>query len=385
MDAVPSSAQPVRVVVFVPADTPADASVFLAGSLPSVGSFRPDGVKLTRRDDGAFVGELDLQRGDRLEFKITRGSWQAVEKNADGGERPNRVLTVGRTTREFKLTVERWANGEPNGPPQQGAVVGTLKLHEIESKSLDQSRTIRVWLPPGYDENSDGRYGVLYMHDGQNCFDRATSAFGNEWEIDESLTKLIDAKKIEPLIVVGVDNGGARRIAEYTFAAEPNRGGGEGAAHAEFLLREVKPFVNQTYRTLPESAHTILGGSSLGGLVSLEIARRHPDVFGGVIAMSPALWWADASLIRDVEREPGGLAGARVWLDMGTRENLAETAGAAAANERLIDAARRLSAALEKHGVEQRLVIDAEHPEHNERAWAERFPQAMEYIVGGKK
>jgi predicted alpha/beta superfamily hydrolase len=378
-----SAAQPVQIVVHVPADTPADAEVFLAGSLPSVGGFRPNGFKLTRRGDGAYAGELNLDLGKRLEFKITRGSWQTVEKNADGSERPNRVLEVDAATREFELTVERWATGEPAGAPRPSTVVGTLKLHEIESKPLQQTRTIRVWLPPGYDAAANTRYGVLYMHDGQNCFDLATSAFGDEWEVDETLTKLIEAKQIEPLIVVGVDNGLARRIDEYTFAAEPNRGGGEGAAYAEFLLKDVKPFVDATYRTRPERAHTFLGGSSLGGLVSLEIARRHPDMFGGVMAMSPALRWADESLARDVERDPGGLAKARVWLDMGMRENLAAAAGAAAANERLIDAAQRLSAALEKHGVEHQLVIDAEHPEHNERAWAQRFPRAVEYVVGG--
>jgi predicted alpha/beta superfamily hydrolase len=341
-------------------------------------------VKLSRRDDGAYAGDVELQPGQPLEFKITRGTWATVEKNADGSERPNRVAEIDAATREIEVTVERWASDQLAGPPPPSTVVGTLKLHEIESKSLEHPRTIRVWLPPGYNGADDARYGVLYMHDGQNCFDRATSAFGDEWEIDETLTKLIEAGQIEPLIVVGVDNGGAQRIDEYTFAAEPNRGGGEGAAYAEFLLNEAKPFVDETYRTRPEPAHTFLGGSSLGGLVSLEIARRRPDDFGGVIAMSPALWWADASLVRDVERDPGGLAAARVWLDMGTRENLAATAGAAAANERLLDAARRLSKAFDNQGVEHRLMIDDEHPEHNERAWAQRFPQAVNYAVGGE-
>jgi len=376
-----AAAQTVQIVVHVPADTPADADVFLAGSLPSVGSFRPNGVKLTRRDDGAYIGEIELQSGDQLEFKMTRGSWATVEKNADGSERPNRVLEVDAATRELEVTVERWASAQP-GAPRRSTVVGRLELHEIASKPLKLSRTIRVWLPPGYEPAGGSRYGVLYMHDGQNCFDSATSAFGDEWQIDESLTKLIEAKRVPPLIVVGVDNGEARRIDEYTFAAEPNRGGGQGAAYAEFLLNEVKPLVDKTYRTRPDPAHTFLGGSSLGGLVSLEIGRRHPGVFGGVIAMSPALWWADESLTRDVERDAGGLAKSRVWIDMGTRENLAAAAGANAANERLIKAARRLVAALEKHGVEYRLTIDAEHPEHNERAWAQRFPAAVEYAVG---
>jgi predicted alpha/beta superfamily hydrolase len=377
------AAQKIRIVVRVPEDTPVAEPVYVAGSLSSVGDWKADGLKLARQPDKTYTGNIDLEVRQTLSFKITRGSWQTVEKSADGSERPNRTLLVDAATRQIDVTVDRWASdGRNNG--QASTVIGNLKLNKIASRSLKQSRTIRVWLPPGYDANVDLRYSVLYMHDGQNCFDRATSAFGNEWEIDETLTKLINDKQVPPMIVVGIDNGLANRVNEYTYNPDPERGGGQGAHYAEFLLTEVKPFVDKTYRTHPERASTFIGGSSLGGLVSLDIARRHPDTFGGVIAMSPAIWWAGQGLTQDVEHDAGGLKGARVWVDMGSRESIPRSAAGTAdtQSQRFVAAARRLDEALAKHRIDHRLVIDDQHAEHNEPAWASRFPQAIAYIVG---
>ncbi len=254
-------------------------------------------------------------------------------------------------------------------------VVGTLKIQKIESHALKQSRTIRVWLPAGYDADPSVRYPALYMQDGQNCFDRATSAFGMEWEIDETLTKLIAEKQIPPLIVVGIDNGGASRLDELTFEPDPAHGGGHAAAYADFVLNEVKPLVEKSYRVQSDRAHTFVGGSSLGGLFSLELARRHPDTFAGVIAMSPSIWWDGQSLITDIEQDAGGLAGTRVWLDMGAHEI------SGGENQEYLDAGRRLDAALSHHHVEHHFMIDAQHVQHNEHSWAARFPQAITYLL----
>jgi len=173
----------VKLIVTVPDSTPTDASIYLAGSLPSVGEWKVDGVKLDREGD-RFVSTIQLEGDQTLEFKITRGSWETVEKNRDGSERANRLLDAKHA--EVSVTVEAWSTGIEKPAP---SVVGTLEIFTIDSKSLNQQRTIRVWLPPGYADASDRKFPVLYMHDGQNCFDRATSAFGVEWQIDETLTK----------------------------------------------------------------------------------------------------------------------------------------------------------------------------------------------------
>jgi predicted alpha/beta superfamily hydrolase len=351
--------------------------VYLAGSLPSVGGWKPDGLKLVRQEDGTFAGDVELAVGQTLEFKITRGTWGTVEKFADGSDRPNRQIVGGDAAKPVDVTVARWASDSPSSLPP-GTVVGKLEVHTIDSRALGQGRSIRVWLPPGYDAKNAAGYDVLYMHDGQNCFDRRTSAFGNEWEIDEALTKLIAEKRIPPIIVVGIDNGGANRINELTYAAEAQRGGGQGAKYAEFLLNEVRPCVEKTYRVKTGQAHTFIGGSSLGGLASLEIARRHPKTFGGVMAMSPSVLWADGVMLKEVENDTNGLAGARVWLDIGTRE------GMGVQSERYVDSLRRLDEILAKHQVEHRLVIDEKHPGHTEAAWASRFPAAVEYVLDAK-
>jgi predicted alpha/beta superfamily hydrolase len=384
------AAQKIEVVVHVPGDTPATVeAIFLAGSLASVGSWRPDGVRLSRRqDDGSYAGSIELETGQTLEFKITRGSWGTVEKNADGSDRPNRSIVVDAAMKRIEVIVARWA---PQGAtkPSSSSVIGTLKLHEIDSQVLKRQRTIRVWLPDAYGAEPNARFDVLYMQDGQNCFDRATSAFGREWEIDETLTKLIAEKAVRPLIVVGIDNGGAERIDEYTYEKASTTApaglklrGGRGAEYARFVLTEVKPFVEKQYRVNTGQAHTFIGGSSLGGLISLEIARRHPGTFGGVIAMSPTLRWSERGLAEDLERDAGGLAGARIWIDMGTRE-LGDDPRAAERNDQFVAEARRVDAVLGRLGVEHRLLV-ADGAEHNESAWAARFGRAIAYVLGTK-
>jgi len=225
------------------------------------------------------------------------------------------------------------------------------------------------------------------MQDGQNCFDRATSAFGSEWEIDETLTRLISEKKIPPLIVVGIDNGLAERANEFTFAADRDHGGGKAANYAKFLVTEVMPFVDKTYRTHTGAGHAYIGGSSLGGLISLEIAVRNPNVFRGVIAMSPALWWADESLTTAIDNDPGGLETARVWLDIGAREGGPQDTSAAAdkTSRRYAEAAQRLDAVLTKHHITHHFMIDDVNSAHNEPAWASRFPQAISYLMNPEK
>ncbi|HEY1684896.1 MAG TPA: alpha/beta hydrolase-fold protein, partial [Tepidisphaeraceae bacterium] len=193
-------------------------------------------------------------------------------------------------------------------------VVGDLRIMQFPATSQYPARTIRVWLPSDY-EKTHRSYPVLYMMDGQNCFDRDTSAFGKEWQIDETLTQLIDAHQLPPLIVVGIDNSPSR-IDEYTFFADPKYGGGHGQAYADVVIHRLQPFVEKSFRVETDPQHVFIGGSSLGGLAALEITRRNPHTFGGVIAMSPSLWWDKRATIAEINRDPGGLAQARIWLDV---------------------------------------------------------------------
>ena len=209
------------------------------------------------------------------------------------------------------------------GPAQQPhTLTGDVRLHkDFHSQILSNNRDLIVYLPPGYDSGSKRRYPVLYFHDGQNLFDGATSYIpGQEWRLDETAQGLIAARKIEPLIIVGLYNTGKDRVEEYTPVQDPKyKVGGKADLYGRMLVEEVKPFIDRTYRTLKDAKHTGLGGSSLGGLVSLYLGLKYPNVFGRLAVVSPSVFWGDKFIVHYVEALRGKPA-ERIWLDIGTKE-----------------------------------------------------------------
>ena len=197
----------VTFLVSVPATTPADAQLYLSGNHTSVGPWQPAGHPLTRTDDGTWQAELSLPVGWELEYKFTRGSWPTVEKTADGTDLPNRTaeVTPGLVLRD---TVAAWGSADAPAPrPVQLPHTRTgdfAFFPDFPSQVLGNSRQVTVYLPPQYRTQPDRRFPVFYLTDGQNLFDRATSAFGVEWQADETAQKLIASGQIEPVILVGI-------------------------------------------------------------------------------------------------------------------------------------------------------------------------------------
>lgn len=262
----------------------------------------------------------------------------------------------------------------------QHTVTGNLQILQVPASGTYPARTIRVWLPTSYQSDRAAHFPVAYMQDGQNCFDRATSAYGKEWQIDETLTNLIAKHQVPPMIVVGIDNAGSDRLDEYTYVPDPKYGGGQGKVYADLLLNHIQPFVQKSYRVQVGPQNTFIGGSSVGALVSLEIARRHPRIFGGVIAMSPSLWWDDQEITKEIENDPAGLRGTRIWLDIGTRE---DPTASDADNQKTVNDVRRLDQVLAKLNIAHRLTI-VKDAHHDELAWAKRFPDAIVYLLENK-
>lgn len=265
--------------------------------------------------------------------------------------------------------------------PARSTVLGDLRLLEHRSELLQGTRTLRVWLPPGYGA-SDARYPVLYMHDGQNLFDAATS-FAGEWRVDETLTELIEQGRVVPVIVVGIDNSGVNRVVEYTPVRhtvrrgdESRELGGGGDAYVSMIVDEIKPRIDAMFRTKPDARNTLLAGSSLGGLISLHAAMTRPGVFGAIGAVSPSLWWGEGELIARIEQDASPLDGVRIWLDMGSAEGSTDASGQ---NPHVADT-RRLAGALEHAGVPHQLEI-IKGGEHNERAWSDRFAEIARYLL----
>lgn len=195
-----------------------------------------------------------------------------------------------------------------------------LRLHrQFHSSLLPDDRDLIVYLPEEY-ENAQRNFPILYLHDGQNLFDGNTSYIpGRTWDVHETADRLIASGEIEPLIIVGVYNTGEHRIREYTPTTDPKYGGGEANLYGRMLIEEIKPFIDRTYRTLDGPQHTGLGGSSLGGLVTLYLGLLRPDIFGRLAVLSPSVWW-DAKSILKVVTESAPEPRPRIWLDMGTRE-----------------------------------------------------------------
>ena len=259
-------------------------------------------------------------------------------------------------------------------------LTGDVRLHkDFHSAILNNNRDIIVYLPPGYEAHKERRYTVFYMHDGQNIFDGATSFIpGQEWRVDEVAQSLIEAGKIEPLIVVGIYNAGAERVNEYTAAADQKyKAGGKADLYGRFLIEEVKPFIDKTYRTKPDAKHTGLGGSSLGGLISLYLGLKYPTVFTRIAVISPAVWWADSQIVHYTEAQPRKPP-LRIWLDIGTREG--RDAKEAQAT---VDGARLLKQTLVRKGWREGKDLkyfEAAGAEHNEKAWAARIDEILEFL-----
>jgi predicted alpha/beta superfamily hydrolase len=260
---------------------------------------------------------------------------------------------------------------------EQHTLSGEFRTHKnFHSQYLPSDRDVLVYLPPGYDANPKRRYPVLYLHDGQNLFDGATSFIkGAEWRVDETAQSLIEARAIRPLIIVGVYNTGGSRIDEYTPTADPKYKGGKADLYGRLLVEELKPFIDREYRTLKDAKNTGLGGSSLGGLVSLHLALKYPRVFGKVAVVSPSVWWDKKMIVREVEALKKK-TGARIWLDIGTKE------GGNESEEHRLNTRQLRDTLVAKGWRDGRDLkyYKAEGAEHNERAWAQRVGPMLQFL-----
>ncbi len=355
----------IEFVVRVPDATPDGQSVFLAGDGPHLGDWSADGVRLERWDDGTRRVSLDLPDGFHGRCLATLGRWRTAEANGHGRERwPHELHISGSATRS--LEVQEWGRN-------------CIDYHQgFPSRFLPQARTITVWLPPTYDLEPQRRYPVLYLHDGQNLFDPETAFAGNPWWANEVAERVIRRGLVEPLLLVGVANT-VDRIREYG----PRRGGQNqpddfSRAYGRFLVEEVRPFIDSLYRTLAFPQHTGVGGSSMGGLISLYLCKWYPGVFGRCAALSPSLWWDREYFSRHLSVAPKWLDWCRIWLDMGSREGTTEIGMRA-----MLRRAQWLTHLLRRRCLREDDQFHFEQIEgglHNEAAWGGRFDRMLQFL-----
>jgi len=253
-------------------------------------------------------------------------------------------------------------------------LTGDFRHHEaFHSSFLQVPRDVLVYLPPGYDDDSERRFPVLYMHDGQNLFDGATSYNpGDEWCVDETAEELITNGTIKPLIIVGIYNTGEQRVHEYTPSRERKyNAGGKANLYGRLIVEELKPFIDARYRTLSGPHHTAMAGSSLGGLLTLYLGLRYPGEFGKLGVMSPAVWWDRKVIVRHLDRltqKPH----LKIWLDIGTEEGRQAVRNATLLRDKLISKGWREGRDL--------AYLEAQGALHNETAWSLRVGPMLEFL-----
>ncbi|MBD1396424.1 histidine kinase [Pontibacter sp. JH31] len=353
-----------KVIFSVYAPTlPQDASVYLTGSTPELGNWNPSKVAMEYTGEHTWRKQLYLKEKS-IAYKFTLGSWEREAANEQGQPLPNFNLQVSRDTlvrHELKYWLSRDSKKQITG----GITGQVVYHHNLTADSL-KSRDVVVWLPPGY-EKGNRRYPVLYMHDGQNVFDPATSSFGVDWRIDETADSLIRNGKMEPTIIVGINNT-ADRMQEYVP-------GEKGSAYMEFVVHTVKPLIDQHYRTKTGPKHTLTGGSSAGGIMAFMLAWEYPGVFSKAICMSPAFKIMHIDYVKDVQAYSGSKKKLKLYIDNGGIDLEA----------RLQPGIDDMLTALQQKGYREGkdyLWVHDKQAQHNEAAWAKRLPQALIFLLG---
>ena len=299
-----------------------------------------------------------------LEYKYTRGGWDHVELNAYGDPSKNRKLRP-RTgvRRDF---VPHWRR---NGLPFEKNLLPLIETvsDTFQIPQLGRSRRVRILLPHDYYQTTK-TYPVLYMQDGQNLFGEG-STFGN-WEIDQKMS-IMSAQGRGDFLVVAIDHGESERINEFTPYTNPKFGKGVGKKYANFIVRTLKPHIDAHYRTKPERQFTGVGGSSMGGLISIYAGMMYPETLGKLLVFSPSLW-----------------VSSKIYFDAIEFFNPEETkiyAYAGGQESRyMVPSVERLKEAVQKQGwdaarLQFKLVTDPQG-QHNEARWSKEFPRAVEWL-----
>lgn len=348
-------------------------SVFVSGDAAELGAWRAAAVPLKAGSDGKYRATVRLEAGLTIRYKATRGEWSAEETTADGSPIENRTfkVPVDLDSAVVPFTVAAWRD-ETRRPV--GLDTGRIRVHEkFRATRLGNERRLFVLLPPSYASSPKRRYPVIYAHDGQNMFASVTGGARWDWNVDTVLDRLAASGDVPEAIVVGIPSTDIR-FDEY----DPLARGGD---YADFLIREVKPFIDRTYRTKPDRLHTTTMGSSMGGLISSYLALRHSDVFSRAACLSihvihpmqdPAV---SGAWVRAIESGVPKHQPVRLYLDRGT-------AGLDGQYGPLFD---RLVAALERGGFARGKSLDVvvtEGAEHNEAAWAARVERPLRFLLG---
>jgi predicted alpha/beta superfamily hydrolase len=273
----------------VPSNTPTDDALYIAGNFNNWNAKDNNYQLLKSGNVYSITVNSSLVKG---EYKITRGSWASVEASAKGDYIPNRTINFTVPT-TINIQIEGWEDFKIGGGGNSTALPNVKVIsNSFLMPQLNAYRKVWIYLPNDYTTNTSKTYPVIYMHDGQNCFDKLTS-FAGEWGVDETLSAKQNNGDFG-CIVVAIDNGGSSRINEYSPFVNKQYGGGKGNQYLAFIVNTLKPFVDSAYRTKSDKANTGIMGSSMGGIITTYAALKYPNTFGKMGVFSPAYWFTDS-------------------------------------------------------------------------------------------
>ncbi|HEX2630786.1 MAG TPA: alpha/beta hydrolase-fold protein [Chitinophagaceae bacterium] len=345
----------------LPAYHASGSAVYLAGSF---NGWNPQDEKFKfQNNNGVYSIHLTLDKG-KYEYKLTRGAWDKVECGKNGAGIGNRVLTVeGDMNTEIK--VEEWQDRFPPKPRVSTASANVCILDTaFLIPQLNRTRRIWIYLPKEYCDDTKKKFPVLYMHDGQNVFDDATS-FSGEWGVDD----YFDSISLAKCIVIAVDNGGNKRLNEYNPYDNERFGKGEGDLYVDFLVKTLKPFIDKRYRTLKGKENTYIAGSSMGGLISMYAALKYPKTFGGVGVFSPAFWISGTKIFDDIKAK-GEKLKSKIYFYGGKLEG-----------ETMVPDMLKAFEGMAAVSKSKMTTVIRDEGKHNEATWRGEFPLFYEWML----
>lgn len=347
--------------VNAPATTPAQDSIIPIGNQGIWGFWiYPKSNALKSLGNNVWESTYSFPLNRDLEFKITRGSYfkEALYNGNGQSAQPIKLKITKDTT--IVLNPSNWND------IYQRSIVGTVRYHHnFGSTYLKSIRNVVVWLPPSYLENTNKKYPVLYAHDGQNLFDH-TNLSGSEWRMDEIADSLMRKGEIEEFIIVAMANTKDRWI-EYN-------GTPEGENYLKFIVTELKPFIDKTYRTKTDRANTGIIGSSMGGLISFYAAYNYPQIFSKAACLSSGFFFDDGNIMNSIKTDLKPLHNSMVYLDCGGKD----------LDYDFLPSNQQVNELLQKD--KQIKVLYKEFPEdpHNEVAWSKRLDIPFKFLFPKK-
>jgi predicted alpha/beta superfamily hydrolase len=345
----------------------AESSIYIAGSFNGWNP-QDEQYRFNRDEKGNYFFELKSDAG-KYEYKITRGGWDKVECKKGGAGIENRVLAIPTDT-AIELNIEEWADRFKE-KPRVSTASKNVKIIDTAfwMPQLNRKRRVLIYFPENYTA-SKNRYPVLYIHDGQNVFDDATS-FAGEWGVDEFL----DSAKAKQSIVVAIDNGGNKRLNEYSpydftlNTQKPKENKGEGQEYVDFLAKTLKPLIDKKYRTLKDKKNTFITGSSMGGLISFYAVLKYPKVFGGAGVFSPSVWICKEDLLKLI-KTTGKKVNSKIYFYCGKLEGPGMVPDMLKAFEELAAVSKSKMA-----------VVIRDEGKHNEPTWRKEFPLFYQWLL----